>query len=157
MFKRWAEIDDSTQRKPYSAPVDPGPEYYERLRREHEEYCEVNAEEMARNEALFLANNAWMMDIVRDEEEHFAKRITGADRLLNKILKPLEAAGETVIPGKDAFFLHDTHGIRIELLCNMAAEQGMTVDEAGFEKLLDEQRERSRPEVYGLNLHARGE
>ncbi|MCH8165285.1 MAG: hypothetical protein IH889_06725, partial [Planctomycetes bacterium] len=55
------------------------------------------------------------------------------------------------ISGNDAFGLHDTFGFPIDLTRVMAQERGMTVDEAGFEKLMNEARERSRGAGRGLN------
>lgn len=131
-------------------PFPPGPEYYERLRREHQEWCEADAEGMARRRTLFIANNPDMMATVLAEEERWGKRMAGADRLFDKVIKPLEAECKTVIPGEVAFFLHDTHGIKIDIAREMAAERGLTIDEEGFEQAMEEQRQRSRPEKVGL-------
>ena len=63
-------------------------------------------------------------------------------------LAELVAAGG-VICGADAFRLHDTFGFPIDLTVEMAAERGVSVDRAGFDAAMDEQRERSRGERRG--------
>ncbi|MCA5172678.1 hypothetical protein K1S88_26995, partial [Klebsiella pneumoniae] len=52
--------------------------------------------------------------------------------------------GSDVIPGEEAFRLYDTYGFPIELTEEYAAEAGMTVDHAGFEREMERQRERAR-------------
>ena len=60
------------------------------------------------------------------------------------LLEDLLAHGATVIRGEDAFELHDTYGFPIELTAEIAAARGVTVDRAGFERAMDEQRSRGR-------------
>ena len=52
--------------------------------------------------------------------------------------------GETVFSGADAFKLYDTFGFPIDLTAEMAAEEGMTVDEDAFQSLMTQQKERAR-------------
>ncbi|HEX2765905.1 MAG TPA: alanine--tRNA ligase [Candidatus Limnocylindria bacterium] len=78
---------------------------------------------------------------VEDEEARFARTLdAGLSRL-----EELIAEGGT-ISGADAFRLHDTFGFPIDLTVELAAERGVTVDRAGFEAAMAEQRERSRGE-----------
>ncbi|MFZ0323365.1 MAG: alanine--tRNA ligase-related protein, partial [Actinomycetes bacterium] len=56
-------------------------------------------------------------------------------------------AGRTVLDGSEAFKLHDTFGFPIDLTLEMAAEQGVAVDEAGFRRLMAEQRERAKADA----------
>src|SRR5258705_9931992 len=60
------------------------------------------------------------------------------------LLDDLLAKGATVIRGEDAFELHDTYGFPIELTAEIAAARGVTVDQAGFERAMGEQRTRAR-------------
>ena len=78
--------------------------------------------------------------IIREEEESFARTIDRGMALFD------EAAGRggKFIAPPDAFQLHDTYGFPIDLTEIMAAERGMTVDRAGFEKLMEEARVKSR-------------
>ena len=58
--------------------------------------------------------------------------------------KKLAKKGKNAISGKQAFKLSDTHGFPVELTREIARERGITVDEAGFEKEMEQQRERAR-------------
>jgi alanyl-tRNA synthetase len=77
---------------------------------------------------------------IRGEEEVFARTVeAGIDRL-----EELLAGGASAISGEDAFRLHDTFGLPVELTVEMAGERGLSVDLAGFDAALQAQRERSR-------------
>ncbi len=75
----------------------------------------------------------WM----RSEEEGFRRTLEHGLKMLDEVL----ARGE--VTGEEAFTLHDTHGFPIDLTAEIAAERGAPVDHAGFEALMDAQRERS--------------
>ena len=77
---------------------------------------------------------------IRAEEEVFSRTVEAASDRLETLL----ASGVTEIPGEDAFRLYDTYGLPVELTVEMAGERGITVDRAGFDRALAEQRERSR-------------
>ncbi len=77
-------------------------------------------------------------DVLREEEESFGRTL---DR---GIAHFTDAAGAGRISAEDAFKLHDTYGFPIDLTQIMAEERGLTVDVAGFERLMEEARERSR-------------
>ncbi len=77
---------------------------------------------------------------VRQEEERFLMTIEAGMARLDDLL----ASGATQIPGDEAFKLFDTFGFPIDLTELIAAEQGVTVDLAGFDAAMTEQRERSR-------------
>lgn len=74
------------------------------------------------------------------EEGQFLTTLNRGEKLLAEIMakKPKQ------ISGKDAFTLYDTHGFPLELTQEIAAEQGLTVDETGFEKEMEQQRDRAR-------------
>ncbi|HVM43300.1 MAG TPA: alanine--tRNA ligase [Gemmatimonadales bacterium] len=76
-----------------------------------------------------------LADVTRAEEERFFETIEGG-------LERMQAL--TSVSAEEAFKLYDTYGFPIDLTQIVAAERGIAVDVAGFEKLLDEQRERSR-------------
>ena len=78
------------------------------------------------------------------EEENFAKTIDGGMRIFDDMLAEHKAKGETVFSGADAFKLYDTYGFPIDLTMEMVEDEGMTVDQAAFEKLMEEQRVRAR-------------
>ena len=82
--------------------------------------------------------------IIRHEEESFARTIDRGTDMLMQTISNLKMLEETVIPGKTAFELSDTYGFPIDLTIEMAAEQGMTVDEQGFYACMEEQKQRAR-------------
>ena len=82
--------------------------------------------------------------IIRFEEESFARTIDRGTEMLGQVIESLQKESKTVIAGKDAFTLSDTYGFPIDLTIEMAAEQGMTVDEEGFYACMNEQKQRAR-------------
>jgi len=82
--------------------------------------------------------------IIKLEEESFAKTIDGGMKIYAEMLSEHKAKGETVFSGADAFKLSATYGFPIDLTREMVEEEGMSVDEAGFRALVDEDRARAR-------------
>ena len=82
--------------------------------------------------------------VVRTEEENFARTIDGGMKIFAELLAEHKAKGETVFSGADAFKLYDTYGFPIDLTAEMVEDEGMTVDEAAFAKLMQEQKVRAR-------------
>ena len=82
--------------------------------------------------------------VIKTEEENFARTIDGGMRILNEHIDQLKAKGETVLSGEDTFRLYDTYGFPLDLTEDILADAGMTADTEGFNKLMDEQRERAR-------------
>lgn len=68
------------------------------------------------------------------EEAQFLKTLTRGEKLVAEVITRVKAAGQTEIPGKDAFKLYDTYGFPLELTQEIAVEAGLTVDEPGFEE-----------------------
>ena len=87
---------------------------------------------------------AYITKVIRVEEENFAKTIDAGLRIYASMLDEHKAKGETVFSGADAFKLYDTYGFPIDLTIEMAEDEGMTVDEAGFRDLMEAQRVRAR-------------
>ncbi|MEV3992397.1 alanine--tRNA ligase [Streptomyces sp. NPDC049837] len=81
------------------------------------------------------------------EEAAFLKALKGGTNILDTAVTETKAAGGTVLPGDKAFLLHDTWGFPIDLTLEMAAEQGLSVDEAGFRRLMQEQRDRAKADA----------
>ncbi|MBR6716939.1 MAG: alanine--tRNA ligase [Oscillospiraceae bacterium] len=82
--------------------------------------------------------------IIKHEEESFARTIDNGTDRLNDMIAKLKEAGQTVLSGQDAFNLSDTYGFPIDLTMEMAGEQGVTVDEEGFRRCMEEQKQRAR-------------
>ncbi|RMH83795.1 MAG: alanine--tRNA ligase [Calditrichaeota bacterium] len=85
-----------------------------------------------------------VMEVIRAEEENFNKTLDRGLEIFHSIVEKLKQQGQKVIPGEEAFRLYDTFGFPVDLTRIMAEEQGMTVDEAGFEQEMEKQRERAR-------------
>ncbi|MER5258392.1 MULTISPECIES: alanine--tRNA ligase [unclassified Streptomyces] len=93
------------------------------------------------------------------EEAAFLKALKGGTNILDTAVTETKAAGGQVLSGDKAFLLHDTWGFPIDLTLEMAAEQGLTVDEDGFRRLMKEQRERAKADAQAkktghADLHA---
>ena len=86
--------------------------------------------------------------VLTAEEERFSQTLARGMRLFEELAKGKEVSGE------DAFKLHDTYGFPLELTRELARERGMTLDEDGFSKLMEEQRERSRAGARGEDMRA---
>ncbi|MEU3449776.1 alanine--tRNA ligase [Streptomyces thermolilacinus] len=81
------------------------------------------------------------------EEAAFLKTLKAGTNILDTAVTETKASGGKVLPGDKAFLLHDTWGFPIDLTLEMAAEQGLTVDEDGFRRLMKEQRERAKADA----------
>ncbi|MCW2523902.1 MAG: alanine--tRNA ligase, partial [Frankiales bacterium] len=87
--------------------------------------------------------------IAYSEEESFRKTLASGTAIFEGAAAELlqgvpPVAGTAVLPGEQAFKLHDTYGFPIDLTLEMAAESGLTVDLDGFHRLMTEQRERAK-------------
>jgi len=85
--------------------------------------------------------------IVYAEEEAFRRTLAGGIVILDTAVAAAKAAGSPALAGAQAFQLHDTYGFPIDLTLEMAAEQGLDVDEAGFRLLMAEQRQRAKDDA----------
>lgn len=82
--------------------------------------------------------------LIEHEEESFLRTLHRGLRLFARIAEETRQAGRHVISGEDAFKLHDTYGVFIDITEQMAAEQGLRVDLAGFEQAIQQARQRAR-------------
>lgn len=85
-----------------------------------------------------------IIEVLSLEEQKFGQTLSTGLALLNEMLATLKAQQRTVIAGEEVFRLYDTHGFPVELTQEIAAEQGFTIDTAGFEQSMARQQERSR-------------
>lgn len=81
------------------------------------------------------------------EEAAFLKALKGGTNILETAVTETKAAGGQVLAGDKAFLLHDTWGFPIDLTLEMAAEQGLSVDEDGFRRLMQEQRDKAKADA----------
>ncbi|UAW97456.1 alanine--tRNA ligase [Halopseudomonas nanhaiensis] len=87
------------------------------------------------------AQQAHIERVLKSEEEQFAKTLEQGLRILEQDLAGLSG---NEIPGDIIFKLYDTYGFPMDLTGDIARERGLTLDEAGFEKAMEAQRERAR-------------
>ncbi|BAZ14974.1 alanyl-tRNA synthetase [Calothrix sp. NIES-4071] len=90
------------------------------------------------------------------EESQFLKTLGNGEKLLDKIITDLKQLEGTVISGKNAFDLYDTHGFPFELTQEIAAENNLTVDEEGFLSEMEEQKKRGREAHETIDLTVQG-
>jgi alanyl-tRNA synthetase len=81
------------------------------------------------------------------EEEAFRRTLTSGTALFESAVREARAAGTPSLSGEQAFSLHDTYGFPIDVTLEMAAEQGVRVDEEGFRALMQQQRDRARADA----------
>jgi alanyl-tRNA synthetase len=81
---------------------------------------------------------------VGDEEESFGRTLERGTELLGRLIAEAREVGTSWIDATDAFQLHDTYGFPYDLTKELLAEQGLSVDDGGFEELMEEQRQRAR-------------
>jgi alanyl-tRNA synthetase len=81
---------------------------------------------------------------VGDEEESFGRTLERGTELLERLIAEAKESETSWIDAPDAFELHDTYGFPYDLTKELLAEQGLSVDDGGFEELMEEQRRRSR-------------
>ena len=86
----------------------------------------------------------YITKVIRTEEENFARTIDGGMKIFTEMLDEHKAKGETMFSGADAFKLYDTFGFPIDLTIEMAADEGLQVNEDEFRALMQEQKERAR-------------
>ena len=91
-----------------------------------------------------IAGRELIAKVMREEEEGFLRTLETGIRLLDKQIEEAKKAGKTVLDGHDAFVLYDTYGFPLDLTALILTEQGLSVDEAGFDKAMQEQKERAR-------------
>ena len=83
-------------------------------------------------------------EATRGEEERFIATLDQGLPILNDMIAKTRSAGRKVLPGPEVFKLYDTYGFPMDLITEACREQGMTVDEEGFDAAIEEQRNRAR-------------
>ncbi len=81
---------------------------------------------------------------VSDEEQSFGRTLDRGSELLGQLVAEAQAQGTSWVDAADAFMLHDTYGFPYDLTKELLAEQGLSVDDSGFEALMEQQRHRAR-------------
>jgi alanyl-tRNA synthetase len=104
---------------------------------------------MGRQYPELLTDRRRVETVALAEEAAFLKTLKAGTNILDTAVTETRATGGRVLAGDKAFLLHDTWGFPIDLTLEMAAEQGLTVDEEGFRRLMEEQRERAKADARG--------
>ncbi|GGO82361.1 alanine--tRNA ligase [Wenjunlia tyrosinilytica] len=86
------------------------------------------------------------------EEASFLQTLKTGTTILDGAVNEARKSGSDVLPGDKAFLLHDTWGFPIDLTLEMAAEQGLSVDEEGFRRLMKEQRDRAKADALAKKM-----
>ena len=108
------------------------------------EVCDTVVRENGGHYPELKERQSYITKVIRTEEENFARTLDGGLKIFNDMLAEHKAKGEKTFSGADAFKLYDTYGFPIDLTLEMVQEQGMDVDEAGFQSLMEEQKVRAR-------------
>ncbi|AEE91578.1 Alanine--tRNA ligase [Tepidanaerobacter acetatoxydans Re1] len=99
-------------------------------------------------------NITYIQKIVKSEEERFLETLSDGLKILYENIERLSKENKREIPGRTAFMLYDTYGFPIDLTCDIAEENGMSVDIKTFEQLMTKQREKAkaaRKEMYEVD------
>jgi len=87
--------------------------------------------------------------VIDAEEAAFLTTLRTGSAIFDAAVEETRRQGSSTIRGEQAFQLHDTYGFPIDLTLEMAAEQGLSVDEPGFRRLMAEQRQRAKQDAAG--------
>ncbi|MEH2043194.1 alanine--tRNA ligase [Nostoc sp.] len=90
------------------------------------------------------------------EESNFLRTLDRGEKLLEEIIQEVKQRGETQISGESAFTLYDTYGFPLELTQEVAEENNLTVDEAGFNIEMQKQVERAKAAHETIDLTVQG-
>lgn len=93
---------------------------------------------------LLVKNREYILTELNKEIARFESTLENGMKELNKILEQKKAEKLSELDGKSAFYLYDTFGFPIELTVEMAEEEGLKVDEAGFAAAMEEQKQKAR-------------
>jgi alanyl-tRNA synthetase len=118
--------------------------------------CEFVVEDMSfayphLNDAVEL-----LRQVVENEEVRFLETLDHGLAMLEAEISRVQAGGETVVDGQFIFKLYDTHGFPVDIVRDMALEVGLDVDDAGFNRAMDEQRAQSKASWKGAGLVEQG-
>lgn len=101
---------------------------------------------MGENYPELVERKDLIVNVLDHEEGSYRNTLNEGEQLFYRLASDLKEEGETEIPGEDAFRLYDTHGLPLSFLKELADEEGLEVNEEGFEREMEKQRSRSRSE-----------
>jgi len=94
--------------------------------------------------------------VIREEEERFLRNLENGMRMISDTFRRTKAGGSDTIDGREAFKLHDTYGIPIEITESLAADQNLRVDMASFKQAREEARKIARGTTEAADVFATG-
>jgi alanyl-tRNA synthetase len=107
-------------------------------------FAERTIELMGETYPELVAERETIARWVGDEEESFGRTLERGTELLERLIAEAKEGETSWIDAADAFKLHDTYGFPYDLTKELLGEQGLSVDDSGFEELMEEQRQRAR-------------
>ncbi len=120
------------------------------------ELLPISRDRMSASYPEIAADFSRISQVAYAEEEAFRRTLTAGTTILDVAVQTTKKAGAQRISGEQAFQLHDTYGFPIDLTLEMAAEQGVGVDEDGFRRLMTEQRDRAKADARSKKQGAGG-
>ncbi len=111
------------------------------------ELAEVAIAAMGEQYPELIRDAAHIHTVLDAEEESFLGTLRTGTAIFEAAVEESKRRGAATLAGEQAFQLHDTYGFPIDLTLEMAAEQGLSVDEEGFRRLMGAQRERARKDA----------
>ncbi len=87
--------------------------------------------------------------VLRFEEERFSRTLDQGMKILDEVIASVKKSGQRLIPGDELFRLYDTYGFPIDLARDIAADNNLSIDEDGFHREMETQREKARASWVG--------
>ncbi|HEX5968772.1 MAG TPA: alanine--tRNA ligase [Intrasporangium sp.] len=112
----------------------------------------VSKEQMRASYPELESGFARISQVAYAEEDAFRRTLSAGTTILDVAVGRAKSSGSGTLGGAEAFQLHDTYGFPIDLTLEMAAEQGLNVDEAGFRRLMAEQRDRAKADAKAKKM-----
>jgi alanyl-tRNA synthetase len=111
------------------------------------ELMPVSRDKMGETYTELISDWERISTIAYAEEDAFRQTLRTGTTIFDVAAQEAKSGGETQLSGSKAFALHDTYGFPIDLTLEMASEQGLSVDEEGFRRLMTEQRDRAKQDA----------
>jgi alanyl-tRNA synthetase len=111
------------------------------------ELMPISRDKMGETYDNLITDWARISQVAYAEEDAFRKTLQAGTQIFDQAATEVKGTGGSTLSGERAFALHDTYGFPIDLTLEMAAEQGLQVDEQGFRALMAEQRERAKADA----------
>lgn len=113
---------------------------------------EVLIAQMTESYPELTSRKAHILSTIRDEEARFLQTLDNGTQILTEEIKKLKSQNKNMISGETLFKLYDTYGFPLDLTALMAAEEGLQVDEAAFEKQMQAAKEKAKASWKGKSL-----